>query len=601
MNTTTRAVRRAAWIIAVVAFGLLARAADVRVYVVYAPSQKAAAQAALAQARAQTHHLFDNLNAVAVTLPEQARDALQRNPVVALVEEDPVRGFLSIPQTTPYGITMVQAPTAVANGATGAGIKVGVIDSGVFTGHEDLAGVTITGEPDNGASDERTWYRDILSHGTHVVGTIAAANNSVGVLGVSPGAVSVHMVKVFGDTGNWIYSSDLLAASRAAQGKGSKVISMSLGGSTKSRTEEQGMADLYTNKGALLVAAAGNAGTTAVSYPAGYSTVISVAAIDSSKTVASFSQKNSDVELAAPGVGVLSTVSYLDTTIVTVASSNYNGGHIENSARGTAAATLVYGGLGNATNLAWSGQVVLVDRGTNSFYDKVHNVQLSGGVACIIANDVTGNFSGTLGTGNSSTIPAVSVSLEDGSVLKYVVGSSASVSTAVQQPASGYDYFDGTSMATPHVSGVAALIWSKYPGATNAQVRQALTSSAEDLGAVGRDTSYGYGLVRAGAALTALAALAPPPPSTDTTAPVISNVSAKVTNSKNGTFEITWTTNEPATSDMQINGVLHPDTTLTTSHKRSFRGTKGATYTYVVISADAAGNSASSAPGSITL
>ena len=191
--------------------------------------------------------------------------------------------------------------------------------------------------------------------------------------------------------------------------------------------------------------------------------------------------------------------------------------------------------------------------------------------------------------------------MEDGSALKLVAGLSATVSTTVQQPASGYDYFDGTSMATPHVAGVAALIWSKYPGATNAQVRQALASSAEDLGAVGRDTSYGYGLVRADTALTALAALAPPPPPADTTAPVISGILAKVTNSKNGSFDITWTTDEPASSDVQINNILYPNSTLTTSHTRSFRGTKGATYTYVVISADAAGNSASSAPGSITI
>ena len=64
-------------------------------------------------------------------------------------------------------------------GATGAGIKIGVIDSGVFAGHEDLQSVAITGEPDYGANDERTWYRDMLSHGTHVVGTIAATQTVV--------------------------------------------------------------------------------------------------------------------------------------------------------------------------------------------------------------------------------------------------------------------------------------------------------------------------------------------------------------------------------------------------------------------------------------
>lgn len=578
-------------------------AADVRVYIQFYPGQKAAAQAAVAQAGARTHHEFDNLNAVAISLPEAARAALQRNPAVALIEDDPVRGFLA--QTVPYGVTMVQAPDAVAAGATGAGIKIGVIDSGVFAGHEDLQSVAITGEPDYGATDQRTWYRDVLSHGTHVVGTIAGAQNSLGVLGVSPGSVSIHMVKVFGDTGNWIYSSDLLAAARAAAGKGSKVISMSLGGSRSSRTEDQGLADLYNNKGVLLVAAAGNDGTTAVSYPAGYASVVSVAAIDSSKTVASFSQKNSDVELAAPGVGVLSTVSYVDSSSVATTTGTFNGSHVDNSARGTATATLVYGSLGDATNSAWSGKVVLLDRGTVSFYTKVHNVELSGGVACVIANNDAANpdagFLGTLGDGYSSTVPAIAVSYNAGLSLRTSAGTSATVSTTVQQPANGYDIFDGTSMATPHVAGVAALIWSKYPGATNAQVRQALDTSAQDLGAVGRDTSYGYGLVQAKAALDALAALNPASGSTDTTAPVISAVASRVTNSKNGSFEITWTTNELATSDVQINGTQYPNATLTTAHKRTFRGTRGTVYIYYVTSADAAANSASAGPFSITL
>lgn len=606
MKSSLRFIRRSAAAVIFAALAVFARAADVRVYVVHAPGQKAAVQAALAQAQARTHHVFDDLGAVAVTIPEQARAALQRNPAVELVEDDPVRGLLSATwtgQIAPYGIGMVQAPAAVSAGATGAGIKVGVIDSGVFAAHEDFAGVTITGAPDG------DWNRDANSHGTHVVGTIAAANNTQGVIGVSPGAVSIHMVKVFGDDGSWVYSSDLLAACRAARTAGSKIISMSLGGSFKSRTEDQGMADLYKN-GILLIAAAGNGGNTQVSYPAGYSSVMSVAAIDINKVVATFSQKNSDVEIAAPGVGVLSTVSYIDTTSVTVDGASYDAGHVEFSARTPGAgvsANLIYGGLGDATNAAWSGKIVLVDRGTISFYDKVRNVQQSGGVGCIIANNEPGGFAGTLGAGNSSTIPAISVSQEDGATLKSKVGLLTTVTSQMQEGASGYDYFDGTSMATPHVAGVAALIWSKYTNATNAQVRQALVETAEDLGAAGRDTAYGWGLVRAVNALGKLGTLVgsnPPPPSSgDTTPPVISNVAHQVTNAKNGSFDITWTTNEPATSDVQINGTLYPDpdSTLVTSHRRSFRGSKGVTYNYIVISADAAGNSAQGTGGTLKL
>ena len=68
----------------------------------------------------------------------------------------------------------------------------------------------------------------------------------------------------------------------------------------------------------------------------------------------------------------------------------------------------------------------------------------------------------------------------------------------------GYEAWDGTSMATPHVSAVAALIWACVPGKTASQVRDAMTSTALDKGTKGRDTSYGFGIVQAKAALQKL-------------------------------------------------------------------------------------------------
>jgi PKD repeat protein len=105
----------------------------------------------------------------------------------------------------------------------------------------------------------------------------------------------------------------------------------------------------------------------------------------------------------------------------------------------------------------------------------------------------------------TSTLPAVSISQEDGQFLKANrLGASATVISQIIKPASGYEFLDGTSMATPHVSGVAALIWSVNPSWTNAQIRQALESTAQDLGTAGRDNSYGHGLVQAKAALDLL-------------------------------------------------------------------------------------------------
>ncbi|MEO6003224.1 MAG: S8 family serine peptidase [Opitutus sp.] len=181
-----------------------------------------------------------------------------------------------------------------------------------------------------------------------------------------------------------------------------------------------------------------------------------------------------------------------------------------------------------------------------------------------------------------------------------MVGTSVTLASTLQQPVNGYEEFDGTSMATPHVSGVAALIWSKYPGATNAQVRQALDGSAEDLGAVGRDPSYGVGLVQANNALAALAALNPAAPG-DKTPPVISGLTARSTNSKNGSFEITWTTNEASSSDVTLAGTTSLASQPVTNHVRTFRGSRGATYWYSVFSKDAAGNTAISADAFIKL
>jgi serine protease len=122
-------------------------------------------------------------------------------------------------------------------------------------------------------------------------------------------------------------------------------------------------------------------------------------------------------------------------------------------------------------------------------------------VACVIYNNVEGDFAGTLGDGVSSTIPAITVSLANGATLMSMIGQSATVNSTVTKNVNAYAFYDGTSMATPHVSAVAALIWSAAPSKSNSQVRTALQATAEDLGTLGRDASFGYGLIRAKNAL----------------------------------------------------------------------------------------------------
>jgi serine protease len=438
-------------------------------------------------------------SAAAVLLPTEAAAALAASPHVAYVEPDPERHLQA--QTTPYGIDMVQASALL--GETPAGtITVCVIDSGIHPGHEDFAGI-----PMAGSEGALAWDVDGCGHGTHVAGTIAAANNDLGVVGVAPQAVSLHIVRVFGDGCSWEYASTLVAALDACRAAGASVVNMSLGGSSPSRTESAAFEAAW-QEGVLSVAAAGNAGNRSKLYPASYPSVVSVAAIDRDMNLASFSQTNDQVELAAPGVGVLSTVPWTAHTYLQVGDATFDGNHMTGGAEGSASGPLVDGGLCTSSG-DWAGAVVLCQRGENRFSAKRRNVTQGGGVAMVVYNNEEGNFLGTIGQREAS-IPAISLSQADGEAALAFVGQSATVRDEIDVPGSDYEEWQGTSMATPHVAGVAALIWSFHPQATAAQVRAAMTDTALDLGAEGRDIAFGFGLVQAVDALEHLAGLVGP-------------------------------------------------------------------------------------------
>jgi serine protease len=313
-------------------------------------------------------------NASVAKLSARQLKALQTNPNVQYVEKDAKRYLMDVispmAQSTPYGISMVQA-NQLSDGSAG-NIKVCVIDTGYTSGHEDLQSSGVTGYAFSGHGN---WYSDGHGHGTHVAGTMVALDNNSGVVGViGSGQAGVHIVKIFNDSGNWTYASNLIQGIQSCQDAGAKVVNMSLGGGSSNQTENNAMDNFY-NDGMLLVAAAGNAGNTSLSYPASYNSVVSVAAVDSNRNLASFSQRNSQVEIAGPGVNVSST---------------------------------------------WRN--------------------------------------------------------------------------------GGYNSISGTSMASPHVAGVAALVWSNHPSCSASQIRNALNATAQDRGAAGRDNSYGFGIVQAKAA-----------------------------------------------------------------------------------------------------
>ncbi|BDM64159.1 peptidase S8 [Shewanella sp. NFH-SH190041] len=432
--------------------------------------------------------------AAAFSVPVQALTGLANNPNIEYIEPDVKRFPLS--QTVPYGISMVQAN--LVSDATTSNMTVCIIDSGYELNHEDLSGNIVSGTNDEGTGD---WHTDENGHGTHVAGTIAALNNDVGVVGVNPnGNLNLHIIKVFNADG-WGYSSSLVSALDRCEDAGAKVINMSLGGSVKSRTEDRAFA-AAEDRGILSIAAAGNDGNTRHSYPASYNSVVSVAAIDNNKLHADFSQQTNQVELAAPGVGVLSSVP-METALVanaTVANMEYQAIGMDGSPTGDTSGILMDCGMGENPCDA-NGKVCLIQRGNIAFSDKVLACETGGGVAAIIYNNEAGALNGTLGD-IVTTIPSVGVTDQDGVAMLAAVGANANVSIAT----GNYAYFDGTSMASPHVAGVAALVWSHHPQCSNTEIRNILRVTAEDLGAVGRDDLYGYGLVKAKDAVDYIAA-----------------------------------------------------------------------------------------------
>ncbi|MGP9799847.1 S8 family serine peptidase [Rheinheimera sp. NSM] len=467
----------------------------------------------LSRQGARVHHVLAKRNAIAADLSPAAVKALKADPNVEYVERDLPRFPMS--QQVPYGYTMVQADQVSDQFASNQ--TVCVIDSGLGLPHEDFNDANIGGTNDIGTGN---WFDAGGPHGTHVAGTIAALNNDVGIVGVLPnGNVKLHIVKVFNDDG-WGYSSTLAQAVDTCVQNGSTVINMSLGGPGSNTTESNAMQAAY-NAGVLLIAAAGNDGNTALSYPASYDSVVSIAAVDDTKTHADFSQRNAQVELAGPGVDVRSTYptgTALDATL-TVNATAYSVNPMTGSGTADLTAELAGCGLALETCTDVADKICLIERGEVAFGQKVASCEAGGGVGAIIYNNEPGNFSGTLGDAPTTSIAAVSLSQEDGQLLLTQLGSDASLFAG----AANYGLMSGTSMASPHVAGVAALVWSHYPACTNAQIRSALAATAEDLGAPGRDTSYGHGLVQTKAAVDYLAEFGcdgddtePPPPPTAT-------------------------------------------------------------------------------------
>jgi subtilisin len=257
--------------------------------------------------------------AVAGEFPRAAIEGLEKNPRVKYIEAD--SEYHALTQTLPWGVDRVDADVLHGNGETGNGADVAILDTGIDSDHPDIqanigAGKAFVtcgsvggcrfGAGPNDNDCNYTWDDD-NNHGTHCAGTADAVDNNEGVVGVSTEA-TLHAVKVLDGCGSGSLS-DIAAGIEYVADQGWDVASMSLGASSGDSTLQNAVQ--YANdKGVLLVGAAGNDGpcTDCVGYPAAYSEVIAVSSTASDDSLSDFSSTGPEVELAAPGTDIYSTV-----------------------------------------------------------------------------------------------------------------------------------------------------------------------------------------------------------------------------------------------------------------------------------------------------
>ncbi len=247
-----------------------------------------------------------------------------------------------------WGVNAINAPEVSAQGFTGNGVVVAVIDTGVDLDHVDLDANIWTNEgeiPGNARDDDGNGFVDDMhgwdfvqndnapadteSHGTHVAGTIAAEKNALGATGVAYDA-TIMPIQVLDSDGFGSFR-DIAAGIEYAVDNGAQIINLSLGGGGH-RLIQQALSYAEDNN-VLVVAAAGNDGTSAPDYPARYSesltNVISVGAHDRSDELASFSNfvgNTNAIQVDAPGISVYSTIP--DDRFATFSGTSMSAPHV---------------------------------------------------------------------------------------------------------------------------------------------------------------------------------------------------------------------------------------------------------------------------------
>ncbi len=234
------------------------------------------------------------------TVDEDTAKKMQENGMTEYIEEDvPIVPF-SFDDT--YASSQTYLQNAEIEGLQkkygyGKGVRVAVIDSGVNLSHEDLKNANI--ETGYNFLDNNTDVTDNLNHGTSVMGILCATpNNGKGIAGIAPEATYVPLVVMDSNAGT--VSNVISAIYAAVDTYNCKVMNISAGTKMEVRTLNSAV-QYAAAKGAIIVCASGNYGTNDYCYPAAYDSTISVGAVDSDYTLASYTERNTKVDVVTEG------------------------------------------------------------------------------------------------------------------------------------------------------------------------------------------------------------------------------------------------------------------------------------------------------------
>jgi subtilisin family serine protease len=492
---------------------------------------------------------------------QEAIEFYSASDLVESVEKHALRYLDTIPND-PYfenqwGLTRIQAPAAWDISQGSPEIIIAVIDTGVDYLHPDLSDNIWTnveelnglpGEDDDGngyvddiygwdfagshedaPDDEDADPMDVNGHGTHVAGIIAASgDNARGIAGVCWQA-KIMALKLVADDGDQLEDFDVISAIYYAVDQGARIANCSFGGSTFNQQEKEAFAYLR-DAGILAVCAAGNESSntdTVKNYPSGYNlgNIISVAASDQEDHLAGFSNwGSSSVDVMAPGVDITSsiptifgqarvTLNEAASTVIYAANAMEYAGTTDD----TGITRPVYDcGLGNDPGEFppdVNGNIALVKRDRNVYFSvKTTNAQNAGAIGVIVYNnttpeepDETLNFYGSLGE-SGDWVPVVSLSERDGEDLRSrgLPRPVTLVNKSYGLP-SFYDEKNGTSMAVPHVSGIAGLLLSVHPGLVYDGLKSIILSTVDTIEPI--DPAYPSRAILTNGRVNALSAL----------------------------------------------------------------------------------------------